>query len=497
MGVVIKQSFWGTFISYLGVMIAYINSLYLRPEFLKIEEIGLFTLITAHAMMVSPMSTLGMQSSFIKFFPSFEERDRQRFFSFSLLVVICGNILIILIGYLFKDLLASRYQDTAPEYIDYLSITAIIMVSNSFFEFFFNYSRTIMRVIFPSFLREIFLRVGAISVVVGFALKWLSFSAAITGLGVTYMLACAFLFLQLTFKHSFRFDFNFKPITGEFRKKLFRFASYSMLVAGSFAIINNTTYDQITAQLGTAANGIFATCFFIGVIVEMPRRNMAKVISPILSAAFEKSDLKTISNIYKRSSITMSAVGVLIFIGIITNIQDLFTFIPKGDVFEKGFWVVIAVCIAKLLTMISSFPGEIINFSRHYEYNLYFQLLSLVILIVSNYFLITKLGLNGAAIGYLTAIGIHVLLKVAFVYRQFNIHPFLKEHSKLLLITILVGVLAYAYDTSLHPIADIAIRSIFTSVLFVTAIVYFKVSSDINNLALAAWDQVKKIVRKG
>ncbi len=493
MGVVIKQSFWGTIIAYLGVLIGFANTLYLRPEYFQLDEIGLFGIITANAMMISPFTSFGMASSYLKFFPLFPEKDRNSVFTFQLLIVLIGCLVVISFAYLMRDAIANRYVNSAPEYVNYLSITAIIIVVNSFFEMFFSLSRTNLRVLFPSFIRDVFLRIGSIVLVVGYALNWFSFEWAVRGLAINYSLALILLFVKLVLFNGFRFSFNFSLITYEWKVKLMQFAVYSMLLAGSFAIMNNATYDLVTSILGTAANGIFVTCFFIGTIVEMPRRNMAKVISPIISSALENKNLDGVHSLYKRSSITMSVFGFLLFIGLITNLQDLFQFIPQGDEFKAGFYVVVLVCLAKLAVMISSFPGEIINYSHLYRYNLVFQLATAILLVALNYLLIPIWGLEGAAISYFAAIMIHLIVKIIYVKYHFNMHPFQKSHLTLFIIGILTFVLAYYFSLDLHPIILIFIRSILTAIAFIALVYLFRISPDINKIIHSTFERFLKI----
>ena len=473
--------------------IGYINTLYLKPEFFKLDEIGLFGLITANAMMISPLASLGLGSSFIKFFPSFQASERNQFFTLLVLITLIGNALVIAIGYMLHDMIAERYLDTAPEYISYLSITGIIVIVNSLFELFFSFSRSILKVIFPSFLRDIFLRVGAIMLVGGYALGILNFDWAIKGLAINYSLAFFVLFTKLVLFSKLRFSFNFTIASTDLLKRLFSFSLYSMLMAGSFAILNNTTYDQVTSLLGSEANGIFITCFFIAVIVEMPRRNMGKVIAPVISTAFQSNDMKLVKSLYERSSITMSIFGSLLFIGIITNLQDLFSFIPQGNRFEAGFGVVIFVCISKLIVMISGFPGHVINFSKYYKYNLLFQLSAAIALITFNYFLIGIWGLNGAAFSYFITISLHTFVMIAYVRSVFGIHPFNKKHLVLFIIFIVVGIAAHFFDPGLNPIVNIIIRSILTSLIFVSLIYRFKISSDINELINATFMRILNV----
>ena len=468
MGVVIKQSFWGTFIAYFGVAIGYINTLYLRPQFFSLDEIGLFTLVTANAMMISPLCSIGMNGTYIKFFPTLKDSPllAKQFFSFQLFLIILANIFILSIAFLNRDWIMAMFSKGSSDYANYLSITAIIVIVNSLFDQLYAYSSTILKVIFPAFLREVFLRLAAIVLVIGYALGYFDFDWAIKGLAINYTLVVLILFIHLIMVRKLRFSIKFNLISKEWKQKIFSFGLYSMSMAVSFAVLNNTSYNQVSSMMGDAFNGIFVTCFFIGVIVEMPRRNMARVVAPLLSESINQNDLKQTETLYKKSSITMSAIGLLLFIGILTNVNDLFSFIPKGNDFAMGYGVVLAVCAAKLVLMISSFAGEIINFSKHYKYNLLFQVFAALFLIVANYFLIPLYGLNGVATSYFLTIFFHAVIKNAFVQKHFGIHPLMNSHFRLLGVGIFTFTIFHVFDTPLSPIINILIRSILTSVLF-------------------------------
>ncbi len=493
MGVVIKQSFWGTLIAYLGIAVGYLNALYFRAEYFDLDQIGLFTLITANAMIISPISSLGAASSYLKYFPSFEKKDQNKLFTYLFIISILGNALVIVFGYLGKDIVAARYADAAPKYIEFLAVSAVIILSNSLFDIFYNYSRSILKIIFPSFIQDLYLRIGSLLLVFGYAVRWWNFDSSIVGLGILYFSTVILIVLQLMIVHKLRFNFSFSIISYDWRKKLIKFSLYSMLLAGSFSIINNITYDQVTAILGSKQNGIFTTCFFIALIVEMPRRNMAKVIAPILSEEFEKNNMNEVGAIYKKSSITMSVIGMLLYIGIITNLEDLFAFIPKGEEFKLGYWVVVGVCTAKLILMISSFAGEIINFSKYYRFNLLFQLTVAILLIVLNNKLSPVWGLNGAVIAYLSSMLIHILLKAGFVYFKFGIHPLVRSHIVLILLGFVIAALAMVIKFDFNPIANILLRSFLISITFITLIYRFRISSDINRLIHSTFERFLNI----
>ncbi len=493
MGVVIRQSFWATVIAYMGVVIGYFNTLYLRPEFLTLSEIGIFNLVTANAMLISPFCSAGMPGTFIKYFPLIDKSRavRNQFFTFQAVVIISLNILVIALAYLNQNWIASHFEENASGYINYLGITAIIIVVNSLFELMFAYCRSLLNVVIPSLLRDVFLRLGSILLIAGFAFKWWDYEMAVTGLALNYSLALLVLFLYLMIGHGLRFTTNLSYIDEGWRKKIFKYGSYAMLLGLSFAVMNNVNYLQVSTELGEAATGIFTTCFFIGIIVEMPRRNMLKVLSPIFSKAMQARDMEQVNRMYQKGSITMSVFGLLLVIGILTNVEDLFAFIPQGSGFAAGYWVVVAVCFAKLIIILFSFSQEIIVFSDFYRYSLYLQIGAAIVLILLNIWLLPILGLTGAGISYLGAITLQTLFKFGLLWERFKISPFTKAHWTLAAISIGVFLIFFFIPLSFGPVINIGLRAVLTTVLFMGLVWKMNVSPDINQLIKTTFEKIR------
>ena len=494
MGIVIKQSFWGTVIAYVGVLIGYFNALYLRPEFLSLGEIGIFSLITANAMMISPFCSAGMPATWIRQYPTIagDPELKNQYFSFQMLVVIALNIFIVGVGYLTKNLIIAQFQEASSDYIKYLAITAVIIVINSLFEMLYSYCRTILQILIPSFLRDIFLRIGAIILVGGIAIGWWDFDFAAKGLALNYLLSFACLLAYLLLYQGVRFTFNLDRMDAKVKKQMLIFGGYFMLLALSFALMNNASYSQIAAILGNDATGIFTICFFIGVIVEMPRRNMIKVISPIFSKSMKEGNMDQVKRMYQKGSLTMTIIGILLMIGIVTNVNDLFAFIPKGNSFREGYWVVICICIAKLIKMLFSFSSEVIVFSDKYRYSLYAQILSAFVLILLNIVLLPKLGLMGAGISYLAAMTVLSVIKFIWVKLWFNISPFTKAHISLLLVSAAIMVLCLWMPFPFSPLLNIIIRSVLITVLFVSGIYAINISPDINQVIRTTFEKISQ-----
>jgi O-antigen/teichoic acid export membrane protein len=480
LGVIIKQSFWGTVISYTGVIIGYFVSLYLKPKYFDLDEIGVLTLITSNAMIVSSVSSFGFSSSFIKFFPSFRE-NKNAFFSFLLLLTVISNVVELTISFALKEWIISYYADS-PEYIPFLAVTGLVVIANSLFELLYSYCRSVLNVINVSLIREIYIRLGVMVLILLYGFGNISFTWAMNGVGIVYFSAFLILALDVFYAHKFQIDFSFNFYSRKWLASLLNFSTYAMLLGLSFAVINNISYTQITNLLGSAATGIYTTCFFIGVIVEMPKRNMSKVIGPVISKSFQANDLGEIQKVYARSSITMGVIGGLLCIGIISNVNDLFLFIPKGSAFAEGFWVVVWVCLAKFGLMITGFPGEIISFSPYYKFNLYFQAGSAIIMVLLNLVLIPQYGLNGTGLAYFISTILLFFSRLFFVIFRYRIHPFDVNHLYLFGILLALGLIAYLFNPGLHPILNIFIKAGLTTLVFVLLIYKLHISKDINNL---------------
>lgn len=495
MGIVIRQSFWGTAFAYLGVLIGFFNTLYLRPEFLTLAQMGLFTLVTSSAMMISPFCSAGMPGTFIKYFPELNKNNVQKnqFFTLQLLIILMLNSLVVAIGYLGKDWIVGFFQEKSSEYVHFISISGVVIIANSMFDILFAYCRVLLRVIVPSFIRDVALRAGSVVLVGGYALGYWSFSDAIQGLAINYVVAVSALFAYLIIRHKLRLTFQVSEIGIEWRKKMINFGTFLMLLALSSAIVNNISYLQISTILGAEANAIFATCFFIGVIVELPRRSMLTIVSPLFSTYMKTNDLARVDKLYKKGSVTMSVFGLLLLIGILTNLSDLFKFIPQGSSFSEGLWVAVLVGLSKLFLMVFSFSQEILVYSKYNKYLLAFQLISASLLVTLNVFLIPIYGLLGVGISYLIATTASMIIRLVFLNSKLGLNPFTKKHLPLMGIGIFTLILFLIIPFPFTSFINIVIRSILTTLVFVIAIFKMKISPDINGLIRTTFENVLKI----
>ena len=95
MGIVVRQSIFTTIISYVGVLVGFVNVLYLFPKFMEPEQVGLLRSVQDAAILFSPFAQFGLSHSLIRYYPQFvkERHERGGFLSLILLMSLGGFVI--------------------------------------------------------------------------------------------------------------------------------------------------------------------------------------------------------------------------------------------------------------------------------------------------------------------------------------------------------------------------------------------------------------------
>jgi O-antigen/teichoic acid export membrane protein len=205
---------------------------------------------------------------------------------------------------------------------------------------------------------------------------------------------------------------------------------------------------------------------------------MGKIGSVVISDAWKANDLETINNIYKKSSISLSVLGFLLFIGIWGNIDNIFMIIK--DDYLPGKFVILFIGLANLTDIALGVNPQIITNSKYYRYISYFLFIFAILLIATNLLLIPVLGIVGAALASLISKFIYNFIKFLFLYKKFRFQPF--DYKFILLIVI--SLTAYAASLLIpqlsNYILDIVVRSTAISIVFLVPVYFLGISDDMN-----------------
>jgi O-antigen/teichoic acid export membrane protein len=283
-------------------------------------------------------------------------------------------------------------------------------------------------------------------------------------------------------------DFGF--IDKGIAREMLNVGFFGILSSFSGVLVMNIDVIMVEKMLGLSAAGIYTVTFFFGTLILVPLRTMGKIGSVVIADAWKRNDIETIADIYKKSSINLSVIGMLLFIGIWGNIDNVF-FLIKEE-YLPGKMVIFYIGIANLIDISSGINPQIIVNSKYYRYLSYFLAGFVVLLILSNLMLIPVMGLVGAAVASLISKFVYNIVKIVFLYQKYRIQPF----SFKFIYLIFIGLLSYWLSTLMpaYPnfMVDLVLRSLLITILFMLPVYFLRVSDDVNRKI----DELVKLVIK-
>lgn len=494
LGIIIRQSIKGSIVSFGGVGISAITILFFYPWFLSPAEIGLLAFLETVAWTFLSFGSLGVFNITDKFFPFFKDQDAKHngYLVFLLGYLLLGFLLALLVLLVFKDFWLSIYAKKAPQALDYFYYIIPFIFSLMYFSLLESYARVHLRIVVPSFYRDVALRIFILISVVGYGFDLYGFTGLVILRIGAFFLATLGLLLYLNHLKILFLRSPFPFLTKSLLREITQYGFFIVLGGLSNLVISKVDMLMIPAFLGTNELGVYALAFFMGTIIEVPRKALGQISTPIIAQAWANKDLEMIQKIYRGSSLNQWIVGLLIFLLIWLNVDAIFEIIPNGERFIEGKYVILFIALTRLVDMITGVNSEILIQSNYYRFNLVALALLAVLNISLNLVLIPTMGIAGAALATLIAFIVFNLAKGFFIWFKFEIHPF----SKNIFGVGLVGGLIYSFVLLLPslpiPFLDIAFKSTLITGLFGVGMLFFKLSPEMS----ALWKKVLQIANE-
>jgi O-antigen/teichoic acid export membrane protein len=494
LGIIQKQSISGTIYSYIGVLLGFIITGLLFPRVFITDEVGLLRVLVSYSTLLAQFAGLGFSAVTVKLFPFFQndKKNHHGFLGLIALVSLAGFLIAATSYLLFKPVITQDANQDSALFVSYFYYVIPLI----FFTLFFNvfdayYYRVLYNAVKGIVVKEVIQRIFILAVILLFYFEIISFHQTV----ILYLLAIIFpalaMFFSLVRAGKFNLKLDLKFIDKKFGKEIASVAFYGIIASFSGVLVMNIDVLIVNHSLGLSAAGIFAITSFFGSLILVPLRTMGKISSVVISEAWKNNDLELINKIYYKSSLSLSVIGLLLFIGIWGNIDNVFHLIT--DKYLPGRMVIFFIGISNLFDIALGVSPHIIVNSRYYKYLAYFILGFAVLIVLFNLLLIPIYGITGAALAALFAKLIYNFVKYGFLYKKYGFQPFDLNYVWL----ILIGLFAY-YASTFVPafsnyIIDIILRSALISILFSAPVYLFKISDDIN----ARVDYtLKKIFRK-
>lgn len=489
MGIVLKQSLKNTVFIYLGFAFGGVNTLFLYTRFLEDEYYGLVTFLLSTSNLLMPLIALGVHHTIVKFFSSYSTKiQKDRFLSSVLFLPLLVAIPIAYFGNHFYEQIGEYLSEENPIIKNYTFVIYLIAVACSYFEIFYSWAKVQFQSVFGNILKELWNRV-----VVMILLFAVYFEFITKAEFIYYLTGAYFLRMLIMMLYAFRLYIpNFTFSKPENFKEVLTFSMYIILAGSAGAIILDIDKFMIPGKETLAIAAYYSVAVFIGSFIEAPSRAMLNILQPLTSKTLNEDNHKEVASLYKKSSINLLLISGFFFVLINTNVQQLFNLLPKE--YAGGVLVVLMISFLKMYNGFLGNNGAIINNSKFYKITLPLS----ISMAVSVYFL-NKLfyyeldmGTNGLALATLIVIFCANTFKLYFVKRKFSITPFTDKSFKMVII-IAVLYLAfnfwdfpienlYIWKFPIHPIINIALKSVLIVPVYVFLIFKFNISPELDNL---------------
>ncbi len=495
MGVIRRQSIKQSVVSYVGVGIGAISSLFIYP--LDLETYGFLRFMIDSASLLAPIALLGIHFTAIRFYPriSASNTDRQGFLPFILMMVVFGFLLTSLIYFLLKDNLESfllRNQDDPifSQFVKYILPIALLVSLGILLT---NYISIFRRIVVPAILNNIFLKVGTASIVL------LSAYSIIKNQDSIYLLAAVYLFIiiglgiYLKSLGELQFSRPTARLTKLFKEEMLEYSLYAMVTGIATILAFRIDTIMVSTLIDLKSTGVYSISLFLANAIAIPTVAVRNISGPIISDAWTQNQPGKISSLYKSTSLHLTIFGLLLYLLIMVSIADLVSLMPNSNELQGLIPLVAILGASKLIEMSMSVNNQIIVFSDQYKFNLVAVLILAVLNIFLTYFFIKVLnyGIIGAAMAAAISLTLYNLTKFLFIHLKFKMHPFSHKYIWIVLITTFIYLVTHLISFPDSALLKIIIKSIFVSVFFVILTYIFKVSEDFNTMVIDVYKKFK------
>jgi O-antigen/teichoic acid export membrane protein len=492
MGIVQRQTLHGAAWSYLGAILGFVNIALLSPRIFTTGEIGVVQVLISFAAILAQFSSLGFTNVINRLFPYFRDvrQKHNGFFALALAITLAGFIGAIIFLKFYTPHFEEINIERSPLISEYSFYLPALLLITLLFNLLDNYNKVLYDAVLGTFLKEFLFRLFNLALICLFWFEVIDFDGYMFGYLVSQGAPLIAIVVIMTLRREISVRPRFGYITPDLRKQIFLLSLFGTLTGLSAYIL--TTLDKmfINQFLGEAQVGIYSIASYFAVLIMIPGRSVAKISIPFLAELWKSKDLKTVDSIYSRSSINQYAIGLLIFLGLLVNMGNIFRILPSE--YGSSAAVIVFIGLGNLVSVSTGINSVVLGTSALYRYQTWLMFILIGIFVVSSLLLIPVMGITGAAVASMISNAIYNLLCVFVVGREFSLWPYRIAHIRMTLVAVLATAAGFLMpELSLLP--DIIIRSALVTLIFTSGLYMWKLSDDMNTMIDAVISYIRKL----
>lgn len=461
--------------------IGFVNVTLIMTRLFSLEEFGLREILLNVAVFSSQIAHLGTYRTMVKFFPVFNQKDKNDngLLSIGLLVSLLGFILVSGIILLFRESITAFYIEKSPLFIDYFWFSfplIFLLLYNNVLD---SYLQSRSKTAYSVFLKSIFNRLVFSLLLLFYYLQFIDFYWFIFWFILSYALNIILFLIYLFQRGELVLTINWNFFRKQLRKVYFNYSAFSILSGTSSVLVNKLDAIMIAGFIGLASTGIYANAVYLSVLIAIPSDAITRISMPLLAKSWKERRIDQLEELYQKTAISQLVLSGIIFLLMWGSIDNFFAL--QKDAYSNGKWVFFILGAAKLINMAFGVNGQIISLSKYYRFDTTTSIILGLLTIGTNYLFIPIWGIEGAAFATALSIIIFNLIRYIYLYRKLHIQPFGKS-TFFALIILGLGFIINAFlphHSSIY--LDTFLRSLLIGVIVVFPAYYLKLSQDLNN----------------
>jgi O-antigen/teichoic acid export membrane protein len=490
MGFIQKDAFRTMLISYIGLVLGYLNKGVLFILILSTEQIGLINLLLSVGLLFAQFANLGTIYAITKFFPFFQDEKKKSkgFLELILLTVGVGVIICTLFTFVFQNKIADYYSIKSKEFVEYYFWIIPIGVANVLFLIFENYLRSLYKNLLAVFSYELLLRI-LLSVLLGFYyFKIIDFHAFVILHAFLYLIPTIILATYLIYLKELSFNFSKIRISSKIRKIIVSYSALSYVNSLGNLLVTTLDAMMIAYFLGLKATGIYTTIIYLTSALQVPYKSLIRVSSPLIPLYWKQKKWDLMQDLYQKVSSVSLVIALFMFSLIWINRTEIFSLLPPE--YMEGIWVFLFLMIGKILDQYFSLNGVIFSVSDKYKYDIVFTFILLGLVSFLNYFFIPKFGIAGAALSTGIAYVSYNAGRLWFIWKTYKLHPFQVNQFKIIGLFSILCFLFEIKNWQFKMIIEVSLNSLIFCLLFITPIYIFNWEPELKSY----WLKGKKFI---
>lgn len=491
MGVIQRQGIKSALLNYIGIAIGAASVLWVYPK--ALEEYGLITFMTEMAFIIGAVAQGCVHIVLQRYFPTFRDETRGHYgiLAWIWLANLVGFLFFGLLFWLFYTPITEFYaskEGFKEEHTIYIFLFGYLTGQMFLFS---SYCAVFKRVVIAAFV-DLLTRIARPLLIVMYLFGWLDLWLLIQGVLLIY-LGCIIILIWYIWRMG---QWHVKPMSTIFTRPLLaEMGQYSLITTlvmlSSFLSLQ---LDRITvpAYLGFEQNGVYGIALFISNLVAVPMLSLSAISTPVVIEHFAANRLDEVQKIYEKTGAILFLAGIFIFLGVMSNADDLFRLTPRYEALHKGLWAVFFLALGRVLEGLGGVSKVVLEYSSAYRWTLLLMLTAMGANVLLTWLLVPTLGLVGIAIAAAIAVNIYAVLRILLIYKLFGLQPLRWP----LLWAFLIGAGIYVFllflPLGFAPIINMLIRGVLVVLLYIPAVLWLEVSPDVNDFLRAAYRRLRR-----